>query len=323
MSRTRRAPFAAFTLIELLVAIGLMIILMGAVAIIFFQSTDLFKTSEARMQIANNARTALDMLARDLAGSLPYDSQAQAFIMWNVPGSTGAGPNDQNGQNIQGANSFGARDALSFWATTSFRGTVSGVHITYYVAESVDPEIMSRQGSPTGVRTGRTMMVLRRIARRRNGNVWNTANETDEADLCEYVLSFNIEPLVDRDDAGPEAPRFFQLDEGPFRTGPLFAPPGNPYNSTTLPSWWGLTGPHPVNSNPTANIPPRTPVPASEPLLSTGLHPLYPIGSNTPPRAQLNNIRVPMAIRITMRIVEGASEKQERLISRVIWVPIQ
>ena len=316
MSRTRRAPFAAFTLIELLVAIGLMIILMGAVAIIFFQSTDLFKTSEARMQIANNARTALDMLARDLAGSLPYDSQAQAFIMWNVAGSAGGGPNNQNGQEIQGANSFGARDALQFWATTSFRGTVSGVHITYYVDQSRDPEIMNQQGATTGVRTGRTMMVLRRIARRRNGAAW----DTDEADLCEYVMSFNVEPLVDRDDAGPEAPRFFQLDEPPFRNGPLFPPPGNPYNSTTLPGWWGLTAPHP-NSNPTANIPPRTPA-ASEQVFSANLHPLYPIGVWAAPH-QPNSIRVPMAVRITMRIVEGASEKQERLISRVVWVPIQ
>ncbi len=65
------------------------------------------------------------MLARDLAGSLPYDSQAQAFIMWNVPGQPGAGPLDTNGQNIQSVeNSYGARDALQFWATTSFRGTV-------------------------------------------------------------------------------------------------------------------------------------------------------------------------------------------------------
>lgn len=307
MSRIRRV--AGFTLIELLVAIGLMIILMGAVAIIFFQSTDLFKTSEARMQIANNARTALDMLARDLAGSLPYDSQAQAFIMWDVPGTTGAGVNDVNGQNIQGANSFGARDALQFWATTSFRGTVSGVHISYFVARSVDPEIMTAQGAATGVRTGRNLMVLRRIAKRRNGNVW----DTDEADLCEYVLSFNVEALVDRDDSGPEAPRFYQLNEGPFRNGPAFAPPGNPYNSTTLQNWWTYT-------NQCTNIPPSTPA-ANEPVLSLGLnHPLYPIGV---PRPQPNSIRVPMAIRVTMRIVEGATEKQERLISRVIWIPIQ
>lgn len=309
MSRTCRVPFAAFTLIELLVAIGLMIILMGAVAIIFFQSTDLFKTGEARMLIANNARTALDTLARDLAGCLPYDSQAQAFTMWNVPGTTAGGA---NGESIQGSGSFGARDALQFWATTSFRGTVSGVHITYYVARSVDPEIMNTQGMAAGVRTGRNLMVLRRIARRRVNNAW----EMDEADLCEYVLSFNIEALVDRDDSGPDAPRFFQLDEGPFRNGPLFPPPGNPYNSTTLPSWWAMT-----DGQLPANIPPRTPSP-TEQVLRPDLHPLYPIGVWGAPH-QPNPVRVPMAIRVTMRIVEGATEKQERLISRVIWIPIQ
>lgn len=320
MSRHRRNPRAAFTLIELLVAIGLMIILMGAVALIFFQSTDLFKTSEARMQIANNARTALDMLARDLAGSLPTDSKAQCFTMWNTPGSNGGVPTG-NGQVISGANSFGAADALQFWATTSFRGTVSGVHITYYVDSSSDPEIMNNQGTATGVRTGRRLMVLRRIARRRNGNVWNTPNETDEADLCEYVLSFNVEPLLDPDDAGPEAARFVNLDEPApiFRPAPNFAPPGNPYNAPGL-NFWNLCNPHP-NTNPTGTIPPTRPV--GDPVLQTSLSTLYPIGCDTPPRATPNNIKPPMAIRITMRIVEGGAEKQERLISRVIWIPIQ
>ncbi len=320
MSRHRRNPRAAFTLIELLVAIGLMIILMGAVALIFFQSTDLFKTSEARMQIANNARTALDMLARDLAGSLPTDSNAQCFTMWNQPGAPGGGWQSTNGQDIQGAGSFGARDALQFWATTSFRGTVSGVHITYYAKESTDPEIMNQAGTAAGVRTGRNLMVLRRIARRRNNAIW----DTDEADLCEYVLSFNVEPLLDPDDAGPEAPRFVNLDEPAlgFRSAgsvPPFAPPGNPYNSAPL-VWWSMLV-HPTDSNPSANVPPVSPGGSS--VLSTTLHPLYPIGCVAPLRATPNNIKPPMAIRITMRIVEGGAEKQERLISRVIWIPIQ
>lgn len=309
---TRHLRPRAFTLIELLVAIGLMVLLMGSVSMIFFGSSEVFQTERARIQIASNARTSLDMLSRDLAGCLPIDSRSQAFVMWNVRGRAG-----DNGETVVPNPSStlpdGAADAIQFWSMTSFRGVMSVVHVTYYVDVSRDPEIMQDAGTATGVRSGRKLLVLRRIARRQVGSSW----ETDDADLCEYVLSFNLEALVDPDDAGPQVPRFVQLDEGPFRSAPLFAPPGNPYDSTSL-DWWSRYA-HPA-LNPITDIPPLTP---SDPVLSTALHALYPIGGTNPPRAVANSIKPPMAIRVTMRVVDGGAEKQERLISRVLWTPIQ
>lgn len=305
----RRDSASAFTLIELIVAVGLMTVLMGTVAVVFLRSTDLFRRNEADQQIAASQRAALDMLSRDLAGCVPVESGAQRFILWDVSGRAG-----DDGETVVADPSSplpdGAADAIQFVSATSFRGTTSTVHVTYCVDLSTDPEVMLDGGSPRGMRTGRRLMSLKRIARRQAGNAW----ETDEADLCEYLVSFNVEALVDPDDDGPESPRFMQLGEGPLRRGPAFAPPGNPYDSAAL-GWWART--HDGSGRSTGRIPPLTP---SDPVLSAALHGLYPIGA---PRTPSNGVRPPRAIRVTMRVVEGAAEERERLVSRVIWLPME
>lgn len=65
----RRRLQKGFTLIELLVAVSLMLILMGAIVIIFSRSTQLFNLSEANMNIFQNARVAFDLMAKELASS--------------------------------------------------------------------------------------------------------------------------------------------------------------------------------------------------------------------------------------------------------------
>ncbi|BBM88136.1 PilW family protein [Candidatus Uabimicrobium amorphum] len=65
----RRKLQKGFTLIELLVAVSLMLILMGAIVIIFSRSTQLFNLSEANMNIFQNARVAFDLMAKELASS--------------------------------------------------------------------------------------------------------------------------------------------------------------------------------------------------------------------------------------------------------------
>ncbi len=305
----RRDSASAFTLIELIVAIGLMTLLMSTVAVIFIRSSEFFRNNAGETQIAANQRAALDLLARDLAGCVPVESGEQRFTLWDVLGRAG-----DDGETVVADPSSprpdGAADAIQFVSTTSFRGAVCSVHVTYCVDLSTDPEVMLDGGSPRGMRTGRRLMSLKRIVRRQVGNAW----ETDEADLCEYLLSFNLEALVDPDDGGPASPRFMQLGEGPLRSGPAFAPPGNPYGSAAL-DWWGRY--HDGSGRSTGSIPPLTP---ADPVLSTTLHPLYPIGS---PRNPSNGVRPPRAIRVTMRVVEGAAEARERLVSRVIWLPIK
>lgn len=75
-----------------------------------------------------------------------------------------------------------------------------------------------------------------------------------------------------------------------------------------------------LDPDPTADIPSCPPI---DPVLQTGFHLLYPMGSNTPPRGAPSSIKPPMAVRVTLRVVEWGAEKQERLISRVVWLAAQ
>lgn len=56
-----------FTLVELLVAVALMVILVGAVVMVFTQSSQVISVSEAQMEVYQNARAAMEIIARDLA----------------------------------------------------------------------------------------------------------------------------------------------------------------------------------------------------------------------------------------------------------------
>ncbi len=58
-----------FTLIELLVAVALMLILTIAVVTIFTQASTVFILSEAQMNLFQNARIALDFMAKELASA--------------------------------------------------------------------------------------------------------------------------------------------------------------------------------------------------------------------------------------------------------------
>lgn len=58
-----------FTLIELLVAVALMLILTVAVVTIFTQASTVFIVSEAQMNLFQNARIALDFMAKELASA--------------------------------------------------------------------------------------------------------------------------------------------------------------------------------------------------------------------------------------------------------------
>ncbi|MEK7448250.1 MAG: hypothetical protein AAB019_02080, partial [Planctomycetota bacterium] len=46
-------------------------------------------------------------------------------------------------------------------------------------------------------------------------------------------------------------------------------------------------------------------------------NPNWPVGDNTPAGETL-----PSAIRISLRVVAGAAERQERLIRKIIWIPM-
>lgn len=56
-----------FTLIELLIVSVILVIIMGSIAIIFFQATKSWTTTEAKLQIYQNARESLNRMSREIA----------------------------------------------------------------------------------------------------------------------------------------------------------------------------------------------------------------------------------------------------------------
>ena len=43
----------------------------------------------------------------------------------------------------------------------------------------------------------------------------------------------------------------------------------------------------------------------------------YPIGDKTP-----DSEKLPLGLRVTLRVIANAAERQERIMSRVIWIPM-
>lgn len=300
-----------FTLIELMVAIGLATILVGTVAMIFYGSTDIFKTSESRITIYGNARAAMDVMARDISSMLPRDSGQQRMYIWN--GGTSEG-NDRGNP---------ATDTIQFRAIVPVNSTRHGnqappagqlasptlmtVHVLYSLRLDDDPEILGITNQTNATATGRPLYVLRKrlfdvatlgaqgtVAPAAGfpaaGDALDGANPNlyadETGDLCHYVLSFNLEWIH----SACAAP-----------AGPGWHPAPYPISAPTAYVIGGVA----LNS-------PAQP--------AAGTAPTMPIGylTNVPPVAG----PLPQAIRVTLRVAEGAGVKQERIISRVIWIPL-
>jgi prepilin-type N-terminal cleavage/methylation domain-containing protein len=69
MSSKKRPSQKAFTLVELLVAMALGVILTGAIVFIFVQSSKIFTDMDAKVAVYNYARTAFDVVERDLSNT--------------------------------------------------------------------------------------------------------------------------------------------------------------------------------------------------------------------------------------------------------------
>ncbi len=274
MTVARTAPAArgtrGFTLIELLVAVGLATILITTVVLIFYGSTDIFKTSEARMTVFGNARAALDIFARDLQSCLPLESGQQSFLITNAggPGFTAAG--------LPAAGDM-ALDTIRFRAIVPVNSTAPAtplpattlrtVEVFYQLVADNDPELLTSTGAATTQRTARNIYNMQK-------QVFDFAAAgspemtLERAALCHYVLSLNLE--------------YFGNVGGQVR----------PFPPTAGPCWGGPGGT-------------PAPVGAGTPLSNPNLHP-----------------RLPLGVRLTLRVVEGAGERQERMITRTVWIPL-
>ncbi len=281
-----------FTLIELLISIALMVILLGAVTMIFINTTETVATQDARMTVYQNARYALDIMENDLFGCLAFDTfqpyipnlgvpppppvPLQAFWMEN--GTTSVGGADPS-YNTSGGHDRYSADIISFRSTTTVGDTIQTCQVTYYLmpgSKALDPgSPIPVAGDDTHKETARTQRPLFTLVRQvrtadpKTPSIFDqiptvmdkgsgSLTQVLDQELCHYVLSFNIEYFA-------ENRTFSQLQPSPCtRTDPLGDSKGD--NDTKTP------------------------------------------------------LRIP-CLRVTLVIVEDIAERQERVIQKVMWLP--
>ncbi|MBI3272339.1 MAG: prepilin-type N-terminal cleavage/methylation domain-containing protein [Planctomycetes bacterium] len=304
-SRMGRGP-QGFTLIELLVAIGLATILVGTVALIFHGSTDIFKTSESRIAIYGNARAAMDIVARDISSMLPREGGQQRMCTENKCFLHQAGAADSSGD-VRGD---AAIDTIQFRAIVPINSTrraggagqqltsptLMTVHVLYMLALDDDPEILTNDSTVRATvernaqtPNGRPLFVLRKrafdIPTLGNGNAAGT-------------VTANVDPAVALTPAS--AVQSLLTDE----QGDLCH-----YVLSMNIEWINSTQPvagQIVNANPgTWNTIAIGTI--ANPVGLTLAAPITPL---------------PQALRITLRVAEGAGVRQERIITRVVWIPL-
>lgn len=289
---------SGFTLMELLVAVGLMVMLMTAIVLIFFRSADVMKIGDARIQIYENARAAIDVVASDVQNALPVDGGQQRLWMENfarpVVGTVPVG-ND-----VDGALDYIGLVTVTTAPTTGPTASreLRTVYVEYFLMNDEDAETsFAGAGYMEAQRSNRRIYVLKR-------RLWTVGTATslvqlvtqqlagvpifspmpsptilsvgaglppnlvllEEGDLCHWVVGFNIEVYYDDTPADPNGPgKWVELSAS-----------GHPYTKTIMP----------VGDN-------------------VGTDPVFP-----------------RKLRITMRIIEGAGERQERMFQREIWAPL-
>jgi hypothetical protein len=286
LSEGRQARVEGFTLIELLISIVLMIILLSAVTMVFIRTTETVTISQARSQVYTEARRAADLLEEDLLACFPFTG-AQEFTMDNMVG----GFNGQVAAEPKaGTGIMHAADKLSFIATTLVGTTHQSARITYFLLpgqKALDGVGNVEEGDPDFGRTMPTPAFP-------NGRPLYT--------LIRRVMILN--PATSRYDQRPvdtlgrpipdmELCRFvttFNLE----------------YFSSSL--TYSQLEPSPFQSN----IPPG----GKNDALGNGL------GENDGEGSEdAIPIRIP-SIRVTLTIVEDRTARQERMIQKVIAIPM-
>ncbi|MBI3097464.1 MAG: type II secretion system protein [Planctomycetes bacterium] len=280
----KRRRQKAFTLIELIVAIGLMIILVGAVAMIFYRCVEVFKVAEARTIIYTNARAACDKIAQDLAGTLPITpnalttAQLQHFRMGSGPPPSDAlvGRDSSWMPNYAPATdslplTLGS-DWMVFNTVTSFDGVVQVVRVSYFL--TLDPDPAKR----TAARTTRPIYVLWRMVRKTTTGGGLTARTS---------------PI--------EVPALMTTGSPPVPV------PGLPSDMCHYVAQFRLDWSPPAGASPAAP--------------QSGYHAVETQSFESDAQSQATRY-LPTSIRIRMRLIEDSQERQERLITRVIWLPM-
>lgn len=295
-----------FTLIELLISIVLMMILVLAMTTIFAQTTDTVAIQDARMTVFMNARYALDIMQRDLAGCLSVSAPPKQAGSPTNPGGRPpqqGNPNNPNQQpfeqqqafwmengflagagtipsyNVSGGHYNQAGDHMGFRSTTAVGDSMQTCEITYELIpgdKTVDTGGNLQQGDTSHRQTVRT-----------NRGLYTLIRRVRVADLNSDPPVFNQIPQV----------------KDPV-TGSLTT-----LVDTELCHYVVNFNLEYFANNQTFSQLDPSPFPRTDPL-----------GDNQGDNDTSNPYTVP-AIRVTMVIVEDIAERCERTVQRVIWIP--
>ena len=123
----KRQP--GFTLIELMVSVALMLILVGAVIMVFSSSSEVFTAAEAKMSIHQNARVAMELMARELA-SATTDIVDPTFIDTTNGFGTPPGSGSESDPNVR-------PNANRMWITTP--STTADQRIMFFTTTTSHP----------------------------------------------------------------------------------------------------------------------------------------------------------------------------------------
>ncbi|MFN7182313.1 MAG: PilW family protein [Planctomycetota bacterium] len=189
-----------FTLIELLVAVSLMVFLISIVAFIFRSATFIYSENEDLINIANNGRSILESLNRDLMGTLsPSSSSRQCFRLVN-----------------DGENNFTqAKDGFIFNSITTVLQQTRPVRVKYTIVESIKPKTKEQRITKV---TRTRLWKFKKEVREVDGSPIYTADNKELVGetLSEYLGMFNIQYEGYEQGGDPSFPaRFFELDEQP------------------------------------------------------------------------------------------------------------
>jgi prepilin-type N-terminal cleavage/methylation domain-containing protein len=224
---------AGFTLVELMIAIGLMLIIMLQLNIIFNQSRQIFLAADAMVQVYQNARSALDLMERDIA-NMAKTSQMEFFAdkekdwgkgIYNPEeGETISGPSGVNPRFFEGVPYVYAlsirqnakytpkeakeggpyrRDGLYFRTVTAVDGKPAEALVRYDLYIGEQPENPLKRPI-----LQRTLWEVDRVGA---GGV-PQVKKHDTMDVCYYVQDFQVELFL-RDKRRRGVGRFYSAEE--------------------------------------------------------------------------------------------------------------
>jgi len=326
----RRRADGAFTLIELLISIALMMILMVAITMIFVNTTETVAIQEARMTVYTNARYALDIMENDLLGAfglnvpaqpgkkagsggptggvtyIPTEHIPQSFWMDNgelprapVGESTPGEMPKLNGMADAKAHQERAGDAMGFRTVTTVGDTVQTCEVTYilipgdHALDSPAPKASSTINKPPGD-------VSSLLQRGDTGR-----NRTVSSNRPIYTLVRRVRLQNPTQTTG--VPVFDLIPVVTDRQGNTVV-----IQDQELCYYVVSFNLEYLSSGRTFSQLSPSPFPHDDPIGNDQ-------GVNDTPGTAY---RVP-AVRVTMRVVEDVSERQERTIQKVMWIPQQ